>query len=260
MKFLYKYAEVEDYTQIVNEGFIEFGILRLTKGRNFVNIEDDKETALIVLSGKCTIKCDVYKWKSIGERNSVFEGNAYAAYIPFNYKYEISTEELVEIAICKAPSNHKSEPLLITPTDVKCKIVGKSNWKRKVCDIIDLDVNAKRLLVGETFNSPGNWSSYPPHHHPQPEIYHYRFTEPQGFGHAELGDTVLKVRQFDSVKIFDGNDHAQCAAPGYGMYYSWVIRHLPGNPYTVPEFTEEHRWTMEEGARFWRPAGIDDDG
>ena len=70
----------------------------------------------------------------------------------------------------------------------------------------------------------GGQSSYPPHHHPQPEIYHYRFTEPQGYGHAE-----------------------------YGMYYSWVIRHLPDNPYTVPEFTEEHAWVMNLEQPFWDP-------
>ena len=95
--------------------------------------------------------------------------------------------------------------------------------------IVD-DPERLEKVLGEVVTMPGRWSSYPPHHHPQPEIYHYRFTRPQGYGHAELGDDVLKVKQFDTVKIFDGNDHAQCAAPGYGMYYSWVIRHLPDNP------------------------------
>ena len=74
--------------------------------------------------------------------------------------------------------------------------------------------------------------------------------------HAELGETVLKVRANDTIKIFDGFDHAQCAAPGYGMYYAWVIRHLPEAPYIVPEFTAEHAWTMEKDARFWWPAEI----
>ena len=37
------------------------------------------------------------------------------------------------------------------------------------------------------------------------------------------------------------------------MYYAWVIRHLPEAPYTVPEFTEEHRWTMERDAKIWLP-------
>ncbi len=55
---------------------------------------------------------------------------------------------------------------------------------------------------------------------------------------------MLKVRHFDTVKILDEVDHSQCAAPGYAMYYVWAIRHLPGNPYTVPEFTPEHRWMM----------------
>ena len=110
-----------------------------------------------------------------------------------------------------------------------------------------------RLVLGEVVTLPGGWSSYPPHHHPQPEIYHYRFTHPQGFGHAEHGDEVVKVRQYDTIKIMAGKDHAQVAAPGYGMYYAWVIRHLPGKPYTVPEFTPEHAWTMAPGAKIWEP-------
>ena len=109
-------------------------------------------------------------------------------------------------------------------------------------------------LTGLRPTSPPDVRSRPPHHHAQPEIYHYRFTEPQGYGHGELGDHVFKVRQFDTLKILDQNDHSQTSAPGYGMYYIWVIRHLPGDPYTVPRFTPEHRWTMEKGAdaRSWK--------
>ena len=258
MKLLYKYAEAEDYTQIINDGLIEFGILRLTKGRHFVSIEDDKETALIILSGKCTIKCDVYEWKSIGERNSVFEGDAYGAYIPFNYKYEIFTEEEVEIAICKAPSNHKSEPVLITPADVKCRIVGKSNWERRVCDIIDLDVNAKRLLVGETFNSPGNWSSYPPHKHDEDnlhketkmeEVYFYKVNPKQGFGMQRI---YTKDKKLDEVYAVENNDvvlipkgyHPVVAAPGYSIYYLWVL--VGENRILMPNDDPVHEWIRFE--------------
>ena len=42
------------------------------------------------------------------------------------------------------------------------------------------------LVLGEVVPSRRAGSSYPPHHHPQHEIYHYRFTEPQGYVHAEL--------------------------------------------------------------------------
>jgi 5-deoxy-glucuronate isomerase len=123
---------------------------------------------------------------------------------------------------------------------------------RTIFDGTTADPNAE-LVLGEVITFQGGWSSYPPHHHPQAEIYHYRFTEPQGYGHAELGETVLKVRNYDTVKILDEKDHAQCAAPGYGMYYSWVIRHLPDNPYTVPEFTEEHAWIMNPDSQYWDP-------
>jgi 5-deoxy-glucuronate isomerase len=99
--------------------------------------------------------------------------------------------------------------------------------------------------LGEVINSPGKWSSYPPHHHLQPEFYHYRFTLPQGYGHAELGDDILKIRHGDTVEIPGGLDHAQVSAPGYGMYYLWVVRHLPKQPYTGFEFTREHEWVLD---------------
>ena len=102
-------------------------------------------------------------------------------------------------------------------------------------------------------NYPGRWSSYPPHHHPQAEIYHYRFTLPQGYGHAELGDEVYQVRSYDTIKILDGVSHAQVSAPGYGMYYIWVVRHLPGNRYTGFRFTEEHQWVLDPAHQGWQP-------
>ena len=71
---------------------------------------------------------------------------------------------------------------------------------------------------------------------------------------------MLKVRHNDTVSISAGEDHAQCAAPGYGMYYSWVIRHLPGAPYTVPEFTAEHAWFLQQGATFWWPTEVHEPG
>jgi 5-deoxy-glucuronate isomerase len=112
------------------------------------------------------------------------------------------------------------------------------------------------LVLGEVVNYPGRWSSYPPHHHDQPEIYHYRFTAPNGYGHAELGDEVVKVRDGDTIVIPPGRDHAQVSAPGYGMYYLWIIRHLPGNPYTGFTFSPEHTWTLDPAQQGWRPAGL----
>lgn len=45
--------------------------------------------------------------------------------------------------------------------------------------------------------------------------------------------------------------HPQVSAPGYAMYYIWVIRHLKGNPYIKPDFEEQHLWVEQPGAKYW---------
>jgi 5-deoxy-D-glucuronate isomerase len=47
------------------------------------------------------------------------------------------------------------------------------------------------------------------------------------------------------LRIPGGQDHAQCAAPGYHMYYLWAIRHLEGARYAGFETSPDHRWTFE---------------
>ncbi len=109
------------------------------------------------------------------------------------------------------------------------------------------------FVVGEVINLPGRWSSYPPHHHAQPEIYHYRFNAPAGYGHAEVGDEVYRVSTGDTTVISGGLDHAQVSAPGYGMYYLWVVRHLPGRPYKGFKVTPAYRWLLDPANQGWAP-------
>src|SRR5690606_15399284 len=108
-------------------------------------------------------------------------------------------------------------------------------YGREVHDILVRDAHGKRLLVGETFNPPGHWSSFPPHKHDgedgEPyleEVYYYRTEPAQGFGFQGLysGDGSLDVahlvRDGDAVLISRGF-HPVAAAPGYTLYYFWVL-------------------------------------
>lgn len=237
-------------------------VLRLAKGERMQRVTAT-ETAWLLMHGRAR--------GSVGgrvfdlARSSLFDESASCMHASAGTRVLIEAVDDVEFTVYGCANTRAFEPRVFVPGDVPNEHRGAGQvhdrclrFVRTIFDGRNSD-EAVEMVLGEVVTLPGGWSSYPPHHHAQPEIYHYRFTEPQGYGHAELGEDVVKVRQFDTIRIPAGHDHAQCAAPGYGMYYAWVIRHLPGKPYTVPEFTPEHAWTMSRDARFWWPSGLGDD-
>lgn len=113
------------------------------------------------------------------------------------------------------------------------------------------------LVVGEIVSMQGRWSSYPSHHHPQPEIYHYRFSEPQGYAFGEAGERVKRIQHRDTYLIRGGDVHAHCVAPGYAVYTLWFIRHLPEAAYGQPTFVDDHAWTRTPAAN-WRSLILED--
>ena len=118
----------------------------------------------------------------------------------------------------------------------------------------DSNASEANLVLGEVVTAPGRWSSYPPHHHPQPEVYHYRILPRQGFGLTAIGTESHIVHDQDTVLIRDGQDHPQVSAPGYAMWYVWVIRHLDGCRYNIGQvFTKEHAWVQQPDAAIWSP-------
>jgi len=253
------FTEITRYDEAEDNTGIGFGVLNMTEGE-IQAIDTTHELAYLLMQGTAEI--------SVGEqtatfiRRSLFDESPSCVHVSAGVHLRITAKSDCEFTVYEVPNSRHFAPRFYGPEDVPNEHRGKGQvdgacyrFVRTIFDGTNSDEHAE-LVLGEVITMPGRWSSYPPHHHPQPEIYHYRFTEPQGYGHAELGDDVMKVKQFDTVKIFDGFDHAQCSAPGYGMYYAWVIRHLPDNPYTVPDFTEDHAWVMDKDAAFWKPADV----
>ena len=245
-----RYDDAEDNTRIA------LAVLRLTADE-VVQLTTELETAWLLMNGR--VHGSVGGAEFTLERSSLFDESSSCIHVSANTAVEIHCDTDTEFTVYSCDNTREFEARIYRPEDVANEPRGKGQvndrclrYVRTIFDGSNAPADAE-LVLGEVITFQGGWSSYPPHHHPQSEIYHYRFTEPQGYGHAELGETVLKVRNYDTVKILDEKDHAQCTAPGYGMYYSWVIRHLPGNPYTVPEFTEEHAWIMNPDSQYWDP-------
>jgi 5-deoxy-glucuronate isomerase len=112
-------------------------------------------------------------------------------------------------------------------------------------------VPSRHLLVGETFNEPGQWSSFPPHKHDgddgEPaleEVYYYRFDRPDGFGFQGLyeanGYAEAVFLKHGSIVGIPRGYHPVCAAPGYRLYYLWA---LVGEPRQLAMHEDPvHRW------------------
>ncbi len=235
---------------------ISFGVLKLRAGESHAATLV-AETAYLLMEGRIAGQVGGASFDL--SRGSLFDESPACLHASAGTPVEIRALADAELTVYACDNPSVFPPRVFRPGDVADERRGEGQVGGRCLRLVRTIFDARnsppeaRLVLGEVVTLPGGWSSYPPHHHPQPEIYHYRFTHPQGFGHAEHGDDVFKVRQFDTISIQAGNDHAQAAAPGYGMYYAWVIRHLPGQPYDVPEFTAEHAWTMQPGAKIWEP-------
>ena len=193
-------------------------------------------------------------------RHSLFDEPPTALHVPGGTPVRIRRQRVVASGRWRAPPTSVRSPPALRARGLEPEYRGlglvQNACLRNVRLIFDHEHRPEsNLVLGEVVNFPGRWSSYPPHHHVQPEIYHYRFTLPQGYGHAELGEDVFKVRGRDTVKILDGVSHAQVSAPGYGMYYLWIVRHLPGNPYTGFRFDPEHAWVLDAAQQGWQAGG-----
>lgn len=241
---------------------IALAVLRLGAGERHVE-RPAGERAWLVMYGRAS--CTIAGTTTELRRASLFDESASCVHVAAGTTVVWQAREDTELTVYGCANTRRFLPRVFLPADVPNEHRGKGQVRNRslrfVRTIFDLRNSPPEveLVLGEVVTLPGGWSSYPPHHHAQPEIYHYRFSAPQGYGHAELGDDVRKVRHGDTIRIGAGLDHAQVAAPGYAMYYAWVIRHLPGNPYRAPEFTPEHAWTLQPDASFWWPRELDDE-
>ena len=112
---------------------------------------------------------------------------------------------------------------LIAPEDVADEERGEGATFRRVRTYVD----SGPLIVGETLNPPGLWSSYPPHRHEHEEIYLYRFDPPDGFGLQMRSESDDDERARRRARRPHRAHHLGLApvvaAPGSDLYYLWAL-------------------------------------
>ena len=180
---------------------------------------DGIEAAVVLLAGDVTIRAG---YSGAARRRDVFDAPATGVYLPPGTSIEIDAHARTELALAATvggdlhATDRAERRRSSTPSDVVVHERGKPGWQRAVHDVIADSVPAQRLLVGETFNAAGQWSSFPPHKHDggdgEPaleEVYYYRFDRPDGFGFQGLYDRrAAKRRRCSSATARWSASHA----------------------------------------------------
>jgi 5-deoxy-glucuronate isomerase len=190
----------------------------------------DEETVVVLQEGKGTWSAGSERWSVA--RSNVFADRATALYLPPGTEATFAAESRMEAVLISTPAPAGGKPALMTPSEIERVPRGRGSYSREVCNLFVTDGHARRLMVGETINPPGNWSSYPPHKHDgrdgEPrleEVYYFRLDPAHGFGQQMLytadGESVTHaVRDGDAVLLPYGY-HPVSAPPGYRLYYLW---------------------------------------
>lgn len=208
-----------------------------------------EETAVLLVQGDI-----VFEWQGKTEsakRGNFLKDGAYCLHACLGVPIKITAKGNSEILVQCTANNRNFDSKYYTPENCVEETFGQNQFngkaQRTVRTFFDYSTAPySNMVMGEIIVPQGGWSSYPPHQHPQPEVYYYRFDKPQGFGACFIGDDVKKIKDGSFCLVPGGKTHPQVNAPGYPMYYVWMIRHFDGNPWTDRIFDPAHKWLLKE--------------
>lgn len=233
-----------------NDMMMDIAVYRMKAGEEREFFSDSEETAALLVLGEVT-----YEWegqKAGGHRDDFIKEGPYCLHVCRGKKITVKAVADSELLVQKTENEGEFASVFYTPDTCRDETFGfglcEDRMVRTVRTVFDYD-NApySNMVNGEVINHQGSWSSYTPHSHPQPEVYYYRFQREEGFGACFIGENAYKIGDGSFAAITPGETHPQVTAPGYPMYYCWMIRHLPGNPWTTRDDDPRYVWIKEEG-------------
>lgn len=229
----------------VNDMMMNITVYRMKAGEERAFLREKEEMAVLLVTGDVT-----FSWNGqtkTGHRDSFIEEGPYCLHTPKGVAVTVRANFDSEVLVQTTENLRNFDPVFYRPEDCRDDIFGldvfDNKMKRTVRTVFDYKNSPYSNMVnGEVINHQGGWSSYTPHHHPQPEVYYYRYERPEGFGACFLGDEVYKIKDGSCACIPGGVTHPQVTAPAFPMYYCWMIRHLEGNPWTDRIVDPRYTW------------------
>ena len=272
MQITHKAPFARGYTSLVSrcgqsaEMLMEFGVLKLSPGDKWEQASETDEQCWLLSEGSGRINWMIQGSGSQSadiSRPGLFDHSPWCLSVPARTRVVIEAGKGGAEFCYSATDNPKPfAGRLFSPEECVSEMRGEGTMRETSTRIVrtcfdDTTRPQSNLVIGEVIGVPGKWSSYPPHHHPQPEIYHYRFFPSNGFGLTAIGEKAYLIKDKDTILIREGEVHPQVTAPGYAMWYLWVIRHIDGAHYgpstKTPIFVEEHKWVMGDESTIWKP-------
>jgi len=222
---------------------LSFTVVQLGGKLRSVSLESgEEELALDSYTGPVRVAAECQTGRlsvELPERRSLRDA-APMIYVPAGSKLTVSAlDGDSRIVVAGALGKPGASPVLVGTGQVVAKEVGRENWTRTVYTHIADNVDAARLIAGETVSRPGGWSSCPPHKHdrladvevPMEEVYYFQVEPRQGFGFIrvytdpddpEPFDYAFAVEHGDTVLIPRGYHPVACC-PGYTLNYAWFL-------------------------------------
>jgi 5-deoxy-glucuronate isomerase len=237
--------------------YVGFDLWRLEPGDTTHGGSDDRETCLVVISGRAVIEIEGTRHE-VGGRESPFDGPGHSVYVPAGLRWRAEALTEVDLAECTAPGEPLSHPVrVIRPDDVEMLTRGKGTNMRYPRNILPETAPADSLLIVEVITPGGHTSSYPPHKHDTDDLpreslleetYYHRFAKPQGYAFQRVYtddrslDETMLVEDGDVVMVPRGY-HPVAAIAGYDLYYLNVM----AGPRRTWKFhnAPEHEWMLE---------------
>lgn len=237
---------------------MDVGMLIMEDGDTYTFGDEKKEISWLMFTGKATAE---FNGRTVEmERPNPFDYNPWCLLMPAGESCTLTAHGHCEFYVQATYNDRKYEAHLYTPDETDTWRRGADGelnnlMKRDVRTCYDYESAPwSNMVLGEVVNLPGRWSSYPPHAHPQPEVYLYYFEKQPGFGAGWSNGEVHELHHHGCSIITEGT-HSQVMGPGYACCYVWGIRHLEGNPWEKTRIDDPtHAWLLDQPT-YW---GCDD--